>query len=136
MEANRRHFDPGTDCCARTLDQLEKPPVAFDPGQTSKTISVTVNGDRAGEPNETFLVNLGPATAGAVAGDSQGVGTIIDDEPRVSINDVSRNEGQFGTTQFVFTVTIAPSYDTQITLSYATADPQKPERTTAPSRAF
>ena len=93
--------------------------VTFDPGDTSKTIALTVNGDRVGEPNETFVVNLSQVQ-GAVIGDGQAVVTIQDDEPRVSINDVSRNEGNGGTTQFVFTVTMSPAAETGITVNYAT----------------
>ena len=81
--------------------------VTFAAGQTTKTISVLVNGDRAGELNETFMVNVGLAAGNAVIGDAQGVGTIVDDEPRVSINSVTKNEGNSGTTQFVFTVSLS-----------------------------
>jgi hypothetical protein len=36
------------------------------------------------------------------------VGTIADDEPRISINDVSKKEGKKGqTTQFIFTVALS-----------------------------
>ena len=94
--------------------------VTFDPGETSKTIALTVIGDRVGEPNETFYVNLSQAQGGAVIADGQSTVTIADDEPRVSINDVSRNEGNGGTTQFIFTVTMSSAADTGITLSYAT----------------
>ena len=74
--------------------------VTFDAGQMSKTIPVLVNGDRAGELNETFKVNIGQASGDAVLGDSQGTGTTVDDEPRVGINSVTKNEGNSGTTQF------------------------------------
>ena len=93
----------------------------FDPGETTETITVTVNGDRAGEGNETFLVNLSQAQ-GAVIADGQGVVTITDDEPRVTINDVSRNEGNGGTTQFIFTVTMSPPADSNITVNFVTAN--------------
>src|SRR5204863_3823937 len=57
--------------------------LTFAPGETSKTITILVNGDRLPEPNETFYVNLSAATnAGIAAG--QGVGNIADDEPRSS----------------------------------------------------
>jgi hypothetical protein len=46
----------------------------------------------------------------------------VDDEPRVSINDVSKNEGQNGTTPFVFTVTLSPAPDIAVNLAFATAD--------------
>jgi hypothetical protein len=32
--------------------------LTFAPGETSKTITILVNGDRLAEPNETFVVNL------------------------------------------------------------------------------
>jgi Calx-beta domain/FG-GAP-like repeat/FG-GAP repeat len=95
--------------------------VTFNPGETSKTISVLVNGDRLGEANETFSVNLSQATNGFMA-DGQGVGTIVDDEPRISISDVSKLEGKNGKTSFVFTVTLSAAYDQAVTMSYRTAD--------------
>ena len=36
--------------------------LTFAPGETSKTITVPVNGDRLVEPNETFFVNLSTPT--------------------------------------------------------------------------
>jgi hypothetical protein len=91
-------------------------------GQTSGTISVLVNGDRVAEPNETYFVNLSNLNYGALA-DGQGAGTIVDDEPRISINDVSKSEGRKGrTTQFTFTVTLSVAYDQTVTMSYRTAD--------------
>ncbi len=48
-------------------------------GGTSTTVSVTVNGDTTQEPNETFFVNLTNVT-GAAAGDTQGLGTITNDD--------------------------------------------------------
>lgn len=95
--------------------------VTFDAGETSTSISVLVDGDRAGEPNEIFMVNLSLAE-GAVLGDAQGAGTILDDEPRITISDVSKNEGQSGTTQFVFTVSVSPASDLGVSVNFATAD--------------
>ena len=94
--------------------------LTFAPGETSQTVTVTVNGDRAGEPNETFLVNLTGATGGAVINDDQGVGTILDDEPRISIGDVAKTEGNSGTTLFVFTVTLSAPSDVPVTINFAT----------------
>src|SRR5205823_9517890 len=64
-------------------------------GQTTGTITVLVNGDRLPEPNETFVVNLSAPTNATIA-DGQGIGTIRDDEPRISINDVTATEGNTG----------------------------------------
>ncbi len=54
--------------------------VTFDPGDTSKNVTVSVNGDTAFEPDETFFVNLSNASANASILDNQGVGTILNDE--------------------------------------------------------
>ena len=85
-------------------------------------ITVPVNGDRLGEPNESFLVNLSNSTNATIA-DGSGQGTITDDEPRISISDVSKKEGKKGqTTLFVFTVTLSAAYDEPVTMSYSTAN--------------
>jgi hypothetical protein len=63
--------------------------VTFAPGETTKVIEVQVNGDRVHGANETFVVNLTGATNATIA-DGQGVGAILDDEPRISINDVTK----------------------------------------------
>jgi hypothetical protein len=91
-------------------------------GQTTGTITVLVNGDRLGEPNEAFFVNLSSPTNATIA-DAQGVGTILDNEPRISISDVSKAEGKNGqTTLFSFTVTLSTAYDQAVTVNYATAN--------------
>jgi hypothetical protein len=96
--------------------------LTFSPGQTSKTITVIVNADRLAEPNETFVVNLSGAT-NATTADGQGVGSIVDDEPRVSISDVSKAEGKKNqTTLFTFTVTFSVAYDQAVTMSYQTTN--------------
>jgi probable HAF family extracellular repeat protein len=96
--------------------------LTFAPGETSKTVTVLVNGDRLGEPNETFVVNLSGATNATIA-DDQGVGTIFDDEPRISISDVSRKEGKRNqTTLFTFTVTLSAAYDQPVTMSFRTVN--------------
>ena len=91
-------------------------------GQMSGTITVLVKGDRAGEANETFFVNLSNPT-NATLTDVQGQGTIVDDEPRISISDVSKAEGKRGqTTLFTFTVTLSAPYDQAVTMSYRTVN--------------
>lgn len=96
--------------------------LTFAAGETSKTIAVLVNGDRLGEPNETFTVKLSAATNATIPV-SRAVGTIVDDEPHVTITDVSKQEGKKGqTTNFTFTVTLSTAYDQAVTMSYRTAD--------------
>src|SRR5262249_55228845 len=88
----------------------------------SKTVTVLVNGDRLAEPNEAFFVNLSSPT-NAVINDGQGVGTIVDDEPRISISDVTKKEGNGKqTTLFLFTVTLSAASDQPVTMSFRTVD--------------
>ncbi|HUE71543.1 MAG TPA: Calx-beta domain-containing protein, partial [Pirellulaceae bacterium] len=49
--------------------------------------------------------------------------TSVDDEPRISISDVTKAEGKKGqTTLFTFTVTLSAAYDQAVTMSYRTVD--------------
>lgn len=54
--------------------------VTFDPGQTSKPVTVPVVPDAVDEPTETFTLNLSAPSAGVFLVDGQGVGTIVDDD--------------------------------------------------------
>lgn len=97
--------------------------LTFNPGQTSQPINVTVNGDTTFEPNETFTVNLSTPLSSTIA-DNQGVGTITNDDtqPVIAINDISINEGDSGTTNAEFTVSLSNASSQTITVNYATAD--------------
>jgi hypothetical protein len=53
--------------------------LTFAPGETTKPIVVTVNGDGMLEPNETFNVGLSGATNATIS-DATGVGTINNDD--------------------------------------------------------
>ncbi|HJZ79844.1 MAG TPA: Calx-beta domain-containing protein, partial [Pyrinomonadaceae bacterium] len=53
--------------------------VTFQPGQTSKTVTINVLGDTDPEPDETFLVTLFNQSEATLA-KSQGTGTIINDD--------------------------------------------------------
>ena len=97
--------------------------LTFAPGVTTQTITVAVNGDTLDEPNETFFVNLSNAT-NAVILDHQGQGTITDNDapPTISINDTSVAEGDNGTTNATFNVSLSAASGQQITVAYSTAD--------------
>jgi hypothetical protein len=96
--------------------------VTIPAGQVSRTITVAVKGDRLPEPSESFAVNLSAAT-NATIGDGQALGTIVDNEPQISISDVTKAEGKKGkSTQFTFVVTLSNAYDQAVTLSYQTVN--------------
>jgi hypothetical protein len=89
----------------------------------TRPITVTVQGDILDEDNETFLVNLS-APSGAIINDSQGQGTITDDDltSGLSINDVTVAEGNSGTTQAIFTVSLSETSSQTVSVNYSTAD--------------
>lgn len=68
--------------------------LSFSPSQTSRTITIIGVEDSAVEPTETFRVNLSAATNGAAIADSQGVGSITNDDntPPIAYNDVANAE--------------------------------------------
>ena len=94
----------------------------FTPGQTEKTVTVSVNGDTTPEANETFFVNLSAPTNATVT-DSQGAGTILNDDlPALSIGNALVEEGNSGPTSATFTVTLAQPAGQTVTVDYTTAD--------------
>ncbi|MEO8033741.1 MAG: Calx-beta domain-containing protein [Acidobacteriota bacterium] len=57
--------------------------VVFAPGQTSRTIEVTINGDLVSESDETFFVRLTNAS-GAPLGRAEAIGTIRNDDEAIA----------------------------------------------------
>jgi chitinase len=80
--------------CGGTVDyRTTSGSVSFQPGETSKTVSVTICGEAQREPNETFFVNLSNATNASISR-SRATGTIRnDDPPLITIDDLSVTEG-------------------------------------------
>jgi hypothetical protein len=98
--------------------------LTFAPGESSKTVTVGVNGDTVCEPDETFFVNLSNATGTTIV-DGQGQGTIVNDDPCVpslSINDVTVAEGNSGVTNATFTASLSQTTINTVTVDFATAD--------------
>ncbi len=96
----------------------------FAPGETTKTISVPVNGDRTYEPDETFFVNLSNPGDATIA-DGQGQGTILNDDPvpAITIFNATNTEpsgGSGGTANVL--VRLANPSSLPVTVGYATAD--------------
>ena len=97
--------------------------VTFPAGTTTQTYSVPIAGDLLNEPDETFFVNL-TAPVNVTIADNQGIGTILNDDPlpTIAINDVSRVEGNVGTSNMTFTATLSAPSGKIVTVDYATAD--------------
>ena len=95
----------------------------FSPGSLTRTIPVTVNGDTDFEPSETFGITLSGAV-NAIISDGNGLGTILGDDsgPTLTVNDVSVMEGDAGTTNAIFTVTLLPAAPGNVTVDYLTVN--------------
>ena len=92
-------------------------------GSSTYTFTVLVNGDTLNEPSETFFVNV-TNVINAIVADGQGVGTIVNDDPlpSLSINDVTVVEGNAGTVNAVFTVSLSAASGQTVSVNYTTAD--------------
>src|SRR5439155_135922 len=110
--------------------------VTFNPGQTSKTITVNVNGDSKFESDETFTVGLSSPSNATISG-TQGTatGTIDNDDTQpvisaanlsqsevISVTDPVQPEGNSGTTAFLFTVNLSNPSAQTITVNFSTAN--------------
>ena len=101
--------------------------ITFAPGQTTQNVTVKIVGDATEEAlkNETFTVVLSaPSVAGATILDGTGTGTITDNDnlQTLSVSNTSVVEGNAGTTDAEFTVTLSGTVNHDVTFTYATAD--------------
>ncbi len=95
--------------------------LSFPAATRSRTFTVTVNGDLIDEPAETLLVSLSNSSGPAIL-DGDAVGTINDnDTATVTINNISVAEGNSGTTDAVFTISLNAPYYRDFTLNWTTA---------------
>ena len=103
--------------------------LTFAPGETSKTVSVAVNGDTMVELNEQFTLNLSNAVNATIA-DATATGTIVNDDidlspltpPKVSIADLAVTEGNGEHSHFMFSLTLDKASATPVSVGYATAN--------------
>ena len=121
--------ESGSDYTALAASSL-----TFAAGDTSRTITVSVTGDTEDEPDETVTVELSNA-ANATIGTGTGTGTITDDDepvsgeptpedpvstdPTLSIDSPTVSEGDTGSTDLTFTVTLSAASDQEVTVDYA-----------------
>lgn len=98
--------------------------LTFAPGEVAKTVGIAVSGDVVHELDETFTVTLSNASANATIATASATGTIQNDDaqPTLAINDVAVGEGNAGTKDLVFTVSLSGPSSQTITVDYATAD--------------
>lgn len=93
-------------------------------GRTTTSISVPILGDSATEALETFKVNISGATYAKIV-DSQGVGTIRNDDPlpgpRLTIGDATVQEGDSASRNVYLAVTLSGARSRDVTFRYSTS---------------
>jgi Ca2+-binding RTX toxin-like protein len=94
--------------------------VTFAAGETSRVITVNVGADVIVEGDEGFAVTLSGATGGTIA-TATANGTIVNDDATLTIaaTDAVKPEGTGGTTAYTFTVTLAGSIASLVTVNWA-----------------
>lgn len=115
-----------SDGTARTADgdyQARSGTLSFAAGETTKTVTVPVQGDTRDEADETFELGLSDPSNATVTTNSA-TGTITDDDPlpALSIADASQAEGDSGTRNLQFSVQLSAASGRDITVAYATSD--------------
>ncbi|MEO3434820.1 Calx-beta domain-containing protein [Inquilinus sp. CAU 1745] len=104
--------------------------VTFGPGETEKTVTITVNADDiANEASEGFTVNLSNPS-NATVDDGVGDGTITDSDPvpTVSVNDFTIYEdSSAGQNSASFTLTLSQESATNVTVPWSITLPGAPD---------
>ncbi len=96
--------------------------VVFEIGEVTKTISIPILDDQVLEPDELFFLNLTASVEGVLVS-RQGRATILDnDTPKISIDDVSQNEGNSGFSTFRFTIRLSLPSAIVVRVNFTTLD--------------
>ncbi|WP_171984657.1 putative Ig domain-containing protein [Hydrogenophaga sp. A37] len=108
----------GTDYAAVTS------PLVISAGSTTGTITVNPTADATIETDETVILTLAAGAGYTVGAPASATGTILNDDlPTLTINDVTAAEGNAGTTNFTFTVSLStPAGPGGVTFDIATAN--------------
>jgi hypothetical protein len=95
----------------------------FDPGITNASVLAWVIGDTYDESNETFTVRLTRADTNSILCRTNGTCTILDeDPPEIRVVDTAVYEGDVGTTNLTFTLTLSNAKSNEVRVSWFTRD--------------
>ena len=115
----------GTDYTAVSAGRL-----TFVPGNVSLTVAVTITGDTIPESDETIEIELTGATNASIAA-ATATGTITNDDsdpdsgaddPELSIDSPSVLEGNEGSAELLFTVSLSTASSAPVTVAYTALD--------------
>lgn len=98
--------------------------VVFGPGIITVPLDLKILGDTTIEADETIFVDL-TAPVGATIDKARGKATVLDDDtagPSISITDVTLAEGDLGTKEVSFSVTLSAAATKAVTVSWSTVD--------------
>jgi hypothetical protein len=95
--------------------------LVFLPGETSKTLSVTVMNDHVAGADKTFYVELSNPSQ-AKLGHSLGQATIAEAGRMITVEDTAIAKSDYGTVEAVFAVSLSSPSPNPIAVDYATAD--------------
>lgn len=112
----------GTATTANNDYQSRSTSVNFASGVTSQNFDVTKFGDSTFEGDETLSVSLTNPTAGITITNGNATGTITNDDaaPAVSIADAARAEGDGGSANLGFSVSIANAVGADVIVGFST----------------
>jgi hypothetical protein len=98
--------------------------LTFTPGVTTQVVPVTILPSTIKAADRYFYLNLSTPTNAVVASPNYGQGEILNTavQPDLTIGDITVARPTSGTSNAVFTVTLAPSSLNTVTVNYATSD--------------
>ncbi len=97
--------------------------VTFAAGMSTASFAVDPSADTLVELSETVVISLTDGSGYSVSTPDSATGTIDnDDSAGVTISDVSALEGDTGTVNLVFAVTLTNAVDAAVSVTYTTAD--------------
>jgi outer membrane autotransporter protein len=98
-------------------------PLVIATGNTTGTITLDPTTDTDIEADETVTVDLVAGSGYTLGAPTSATGTIVnDDVPSLTIGNITVGEGNAGTADAVFTVTLSAVSTQTVTVNYATAD--------------
>lgn len=97
--------------------------LTIPPGDTNAIFKIVTKEDGIDEDDEIFFADFSTAT-NSILNDGRAKGTIEDDDakPKLSVNNVSKNEGNSGTKEFVFEVKLNKESGKTVEVHYKTDD--------------
>jgi methionine-rich copper-binding protein CopC len=96
--------------------------LTFAVGETVKEVVVPVVRDATQETSETFTLALSGLTGSATLQDASGLGTLLNDDVTVAVNDVNVTEGNAGTTAATFSLSLSGASPLPVSVNFSTAD--------------